>query len=563
LELKHKSKEIVEGDERVHHRGLLRSLGLTGEDLKKPFIGVINTWSEIHPGNVHLRGLAREVKAGVLSAGGMPFEVNTIALCDGICQGHDGMRWVLPSRELIADSMEVVANANRFDALVFLVSCDKIIPAALIAAARLDIPSIVIAGGPMMPGYHKRRGEFIYGNHVRKALMKYKQGKISEEEFEEVETCAYPGPGSCAMMGTANSMACISEALGMSLPGSGTAPAVDIKRKHLAKKTGRQIIRLLGEGILPSQIMSPQAMENAITAQMALGASTNCVLHLLALAHELGYSLDLDVFDKISKKTPLLVNVVPSGKYFLSDFDRAGGVAALLKEVAELLDLDVLTVTGKTLGDNIKAVRVWNRQVIHSLDNPLRSEGGIAVLKGNLAPDGAVVKQSAVAREMYCHQGPARIYESEEEATHAILAGKVKSGDVMVIRFEGPRGGPGMREMLMPTSLLMASGLGSKVALVTDGRFSGATYGPCIGHVSPEAAAGGLIAVAEDGDVISIDIPNRSLELKVAEEELKKRLAGWSRPDEKIKSGYLRSYSQMVGPAHRGAVLAREIEDKK
>ena len=555
MEPKHKSKAIVEGSERVHHRGLLRSLGLTGRDLKKPFVGVVNTWSEIHPGHVHLRELGQEVKQGVLSAGGLPFEVNTIALCDGVCQAHEGMRWALPSREIIADSMEAVTDANGFDAVVLLASCDKIIPAALIAAARLDIPSIVVAGGAMMPGYHERRGRLVYGNDVRKALLGYSKGEVSEEELLEVETCAYPGPGSCAMMGTANSMACLTEALGMALPGNGTAPAVDAKRKQIARDSGRQVLALLAADLVPSRIMSPQAIENAIAVEMAIGASTNCVLHLLALARELGHPLDLEDFDRISRRVPFLVDVVPSGRHFIVDFDRDGGVPALLKEMRDLLNLDVLTVTGDTMAGNIEAAAPGKNKVVRPLAEPLRAEGGIAVLRGNLAPDGAVVKQSGVPPEMLCHQGPARVYESEGEAIQALMAGEVEAGDVIVIRFEGPRGGPGMPEMLMPTSLLMASGLGDRVALVTDGRFSGASYGPCIGHVSPEAMQGGPIAVVENGDLVRIDIPNRRLEVVVTEEELDRRLAAWRRPEAKVKSGYLGAYSRKVGSAHLGAIV--------
>ena len=556
VEPKHKSKDIVEGSERVHHRGLLRSLGLVGSDLKKPFIGVVNTWSEIHPGHVHLRDLAEEVKQGVMSAGGVPFEVNTIALCDGFCQANEGMRWALPSREIIADSMEAVVGANRFDAAVILASCDKIIPAALMAAARMDVPAIVVTGGAMMPGYHAGcGGRLVYGNDVRKALMSYAKGEISDAELLKMETCAYPGPGSCAMMGTANSMACLTEALGMSLPGSGTAPAVDAKRKRLARDSGIQVMALLAAGILPSRIMSPQALENAIAASMAIGASTNCTLHLLALARELGYSLDLDEFDKIGRRVPFLVDVVPSGRHFLVDFDRDGGMPVLLKEMKELLHPDVLTVTGETLAANIEAASSGGRNVIRSLREPLRAEGGIAVLRGSLSPDGAVIKQSGVPPEMLRHQGPARVYESEGEAIHALIAGEIEAGDVIVIRYEGPRGGPGMPEMLMPTSLLMASGLGDRVALVTDGRFSGASYGPCIGHVSPEAMRGGPIAVVENGDLITIDIPNRRLDIDVSEDELEKRMAAWRRPEAKVKSGYLGSYSRRVGSAHLGAII--------
>ncbi len=555
MEPKHQSKTIVEGNERVHHRGLLRSLGLTGSDLRKPFVGVVNTWSEIHPGHLHLRELAQEAKEGILSAGGMPFEVNTIALCDGICQAHEGMRWALPSREIIADSIEAVVAANRFDALVLLASCDKIIPAVLIAAARLDLPSIIVAGGNMMPGRDERHDKYIYGNDVRKTLMKFEKGEASEAELLEVETCAYPGVGSCAMMGTANSMACLTEALGMALPENGTIPAIDARRKHLARESGRQVMDLLAACRRQKRIMLARASKNAIIAEMALGASTNCVLHLLALAHELGCPLDLDTFDAISQRTPYLVDVVPSGKHFMVDFHHAGGMPALLRELRDMLNLDAMTVTGKPLADIVDAAGPGNRKVIQSLEAPILPEGGIAVLRGNLAPDGAVVKQSAVPAEMYRHQGPARVYESENEIIRALMAGEVEPGDVIVIRFEGPSGGPGMPEMLMPTSMLMASGLGDKVALVTDGRFSGASYGPCIGHVAPEAIKGGPIAVVENGDLITIDIPNRSLELEVADEELEHRLAAWRRPPEKVTKGYLSAYSRRVESAHLGAIV--------
>ncbi len=555
MELKHKSKDVTAGDERVHHRGLLRSLGLNGSDLNKPFIGVVNTWSEIHPGHIHLRELAQEVKQGVMAAGGTPFEVNTIAICDGVCQANEGMRWALPSREIIADSMEAIIGANRFDAAVLLASCDKIVPAALMAAARLDIPAIIVTGGAMMPGYQASCSRQVYGNDIRKALMDHTRGKISDTEFLEMENCTYPGPGSCAMMGTANSMACLTEAIGMSLPGSGTAPAVDAKRKRLARNSGKQVLELLARGILPAQIMSRQALDNAIKASMAIGASTNCVLHLLALARELGYKLELETFDVISKRVPFLLDVVPSGKHYVPDFDRDGGMPVLLKEMGELLDTDVMTVTGETLASSLEGAPATTHAVVRPLDNPLRAGGGLAVLRGNLSPNGAIVKQSGVPMEMMRHQGPALVFESEDEAVQALLAEKVKAGDVIVIRYEGPCGGPGMPEMLMPTSLLMASGLGERVALVTDGRFSGTSYGPCIGHVSPEAIKGGPIAVVENGDLISIDIAKRRLDIAVSESELKKRLAAWRQPKPKVTRGYLGRYSKMVGPAHLGAIV--------
>jgi len=555
MDPKHKSKDVTEGDERVHHRGLLRALGLTGSDLKKPFIGIVNTWSEIHPGHVHLRDLAEEVKQGVISAGGTPFEVNTIAICDGVCQANEGMRWALPSREIIADSMEAVIGANRFDAAVLLASCDKIVPAALMAAARLDIPAIIVTGGAMMPGYQASCSRQVYGNDVRKALMNHAKGKISDAEFFEMETCAYPGPGSCAMMGTANSMACLTEAIGMSLPGSGTVPAVDARRKQLARDSGRQIMALLEKGILATHIMSEQALENAITTSMAIGASTNCVLHFLALAHELDLELDLEMFDTISKRVPFVLDVVPSGKYYLSDFDRDGGMPVLLRELGELLHKDVLTVTGDSLAATINAAPAGAHKIVHPLSQPLRPEGGVAVLRGSLSPDGAVVKQSGVPKKMLRHQGPARVYESENEAIRALMANEIEAGDVIVIRYEGPRGGPGMPEMLMPTSLLMASGLGEQVALVTDGRFSGASYGPCIGHVSPEAMRGGPIAVVKNGDLITIDIARRRLDIEISESEMQTRLAGWRQPERKVTRGYLGQYSQRVGPAHLGAIV--------
>jgi len=557
MELKHRSKVVVEGDERAAHRAYLRDLGLSDEEMSKPFIGIINSWGEFHPGHIVLRSFAEEVKKGVLAAGGIPFECNTIALCDGLCMGHSGMKWVLPSRELIADSVEILAEGNRFDALVLMAACDKIVPGMLMGAARVDIPTIMFTGGAMLPGYIPSENKQILSTHAREYLGKFRRGEISQEEFLEVECAAAPTFGSCAGMATANSMSCLAEVLGMSLPGCGTAPAVDAKKRSLAVSTGKQIIEVLRSGLTPSRIMTKDALENAIAAIAALGASTNCILHLLAIAEELGHQLSLKDFDRISQRTPHVTNVWPSGKYFVVDLERAGGVPAVLKEIEPFLHTNTITITGKTLGENINNAKVYHRDVIASRDNPLRRQGGIAILYGNLAPEGAVIKQSAVPEEMMIHEGPAKVYESEEEAMEAILDNQVLPGDVVVIRYEGPKGGPGMREMLMPTATLMGLGLGSSVALVTDGRFSGATRGPCVGHVSPEAADGGLIALVADGDFISINIPQRRLELKVSEEELRERYRKWSGPKLKESRGFLKLYAEKASPAHQGARLKR------
>ncbi len=557
MELKHRSKDVVEGDERACHRAYLRDLGLSDEEIAKPFIGIINSWAEFHPGHIILRPFAEEVKKGVLAAGGIPFECNTIALCDGLCMGHSGMKWVLPSRELIADSVEILANANRFDALVLIAACDKIVPGMLMGAARVDIPAIMFTGGAMLPGYVRSEKREILSTHAREYLGKLRRGEISKEGFLEVECAAAPTFGSCAGMATANSMSCLAEVLGMSLPGCGTAPAVEAKKRSLALQSGKQIIKVLKSGLIPSKIMTEEALENAITAVMALGASTNCVLHLLAIAEELGLKLSLQDFDLISQKTPHIINVWPSGKYFVVDLERAGGIPAVLKEIEPLLHTDAVTITGQTLGENIKGAWVYNREVILSRDKPLHREGGIAILYGNLAPEGAVVKQSAMPEEMKIFEGQAKVYESEEEAMKAMLASQVLPGDVVVIRYEGPKGGPGMREMLMPTATLVGLGLGSSVALVTDGRFSGASRGPCVGHVSPEAAAGGPIALVADGDLISINIPQRRLELKISDEELGERYQKWPGPKLKESRGYLKLYAENASPAHRGARLKR------
>jgi dihydroxy-acid dehydratase len=549
---KPRSHEIVGGLERAGQRGLLHALGLTDNDLSNPFIGIINTWSEINPGHVHLRSLAEAVKLGVASAGGTPFEINTIALCDGIAMGHSGMRVILPSRDLIADSMEVATLANGFDALVLLASCDKIVPAALMATARLNIPSIIVTGGPMMPGKYQDRELAVY--QAREALGQYLKGEIGTDELHEIEASVCPGPGSCSMMGTANSMSCVTEALGMSLPGCATAHAVSSKKAALAKQSGIEIMRLLAEGVLPSMIMTPQAMENAITVAMAMGCSTNVVLHMLALAHELGQDLELEEFDAVSRRTPFICDIKPSGTRSLLALEEAGGVPAAMYELRELLHLGSLTVNGKTIGENISQAENRNPQVIRPLDEPLRPEGGIAVLRGSLSPRGCVVKQSAVSDGMMVHRGPAKVFDGEKAAMRAIRGGQIGPGDVVVIRYEGPRGGPGMPEMLMPTATLMGLGLGDSVSLVTDGRFSGATKGACLGHVSPEAVDGGPIALVADGDMIEIDIPQRRIDLLVAAEELARRKAVWAPPERKLR-GYLRLYADNVGPSHQGCLL--------
>lgn len=557
MELKHRSKSVTEGDERAAHRAYLRDLGLSDEEISKPFIGIINSWGEFHPGHAHLRSLAEEVKKGVLAAGGYPFESNTIALCDGLTMGHKGMKWVLPSRELIADSVELLAEGNRFDALVLMASCDKIVPGMLMGAARVDIPTIMLTGGPMSPGYVRSEGKQIYSTQAREYLGKLRKGEISEEQFFEAECVAAPTYGSCAAMATANSMSCLAEVLGMSLPGCGTALAVESKKRSLAIKTGKQIVEVLKSGLTPSQVMTKDALENAVVAVMALGASTNCVLHLLAIAEELGIPLSLNDFDRIGKQTPHVADVLPSGKYFVADLERAGGIPAVLKEIEPLLHTDAITITRKTIRENIEDAKVYNRAVITPMDEPVHTQGGIAILYGNLAPDGSVIKQSAVPEEMKVHEGPTKVYESEEEAMAALLDNQVVPGDVIVIRYEGPKGGPGMREMLMPTATLVGLGLGSSVALVTDGRFSGATRGPCVGHVSPEAADGGAIALVREGDIISINIPERSIELKVAEEELMERRRTWRGPQVKKTRGFLKLYAERASPAHLGARLQR------
>jgi len=550
-----RSDIMKKGYKKAPHRSLMKACGLKDEDITRPIIGIANAANEIIPGHIHLDRLAKEIKEGIREAGGTPQEFGTIGICDGIAMNHLGMKYSLCTRELIADSIESVAIAHPFDGLVLLTNCDKIIPGMLMAAARLNIPSIIVSGGPMLAGKYK--GEDVDLINVFEGVGKVAIGKMTEKELKELEDVACPGEGCCSGIFTANSMNCLSEALGLALPGNGTILAVSNKRKELARLAGKQIMELVKKDIKPSQIMTKKAFENAITVDMALGCSSNTVLHLLAIANEAGIELDLELFDRISARTPHLCDIAPSGKYHMQDLDEAAGIPALMNELAKknLLNLDELTVSGKIIGENIEGKKIKKKEIIRSLENPLHKEGGIAILRGNLAPNGGVVKQIAVSKEMLKHKGPARVFDSEEEAVEAILGGKIKKGGVIVIRYEGPKGGPGMREMLTPTSAVCGMGLEKEVALITDGRFSGGTRGPCIGHISPEAASGGPIAIVKDGDIISIDIPDKKIDIELSEEEIKERLSKWRAPKPKIKKGYLARYARMVSSADKGAVL--------
>jgi dihydroxy-acid dehydratase len=539
-----RSDEIKRGFKRASHRSLLKALGITDSDMDKPFIAVVNSFTTVVPGHIHLNQIADAVKAGVRVAGGVPFEFNTIAICDGLAMGHEGMRYSLPSRDVIADSVEIMVQAHRFDGMVLVTNCDKVTPGMLIAAARLDVPSIVVTGGPMLAGCFN--GEKVGLAAISEAVGKFVAGEISEEELKRLEDVACPGCGSCSGMYTANTMACLTEALGMSLPGCGTALAVSALKLRIARESGERIFDLIKEDLKPSDIMTEKAFENAIMVDMAIGGSTNAVLHLSAIANEMGVSLPLTLFDEISRRVPHLCNMSPSGPYALEDLDAAGGIPALMKELSSLLHLDAVTVTGKTVEHNIEKARVINAKVIRPLSNPVHKEGGIAILRGNLAPKGAVIKTAAVSSRMLSHKGPAKVFNSEEEAMKAIVGQKIKPGDVVVIRYEGPKGGPGMREMLSPTATISGMGLSESVALITDGRFSGATRGPCIGHVSPEAAEGGPIAILKDGDIIEINIPKRILRVELKEEELENRLKSWKPKPPKIKRGYLAKYSSLL-----------------
>lgn len=563
--MRKRSDELTVGIERSAHRALLYSTGMTRSDFDKPLVAVVNSWNEIVPGHIHLREIAEQVKLGITEVGGVPKEFHTIAVCDGMCQGHLGMQYPLPSRDVIADSIEIMVQSHRFDAMVLIPGCDKIVPGMIMAALRVNIPAIVLTAGPSLTGKY---GEIdvITTTDIREFAGRAQKGEITMEELQQMEEAAIPSAGTCAMMGTANTMSCLAEVLGLTLPGCATALAVGSKKKRMARLTGKRIIGLLEAGITPKDIVTRSALENAIAASMALGGSTNSVLHLMAIAHEAGVKLQLEDFDRISRQVPYICNIKPSGRYALADLDEAGGIPAVLKTIEPHLQKDHLTVTGRTLVENNADIVPPENDVIFPLERPKRAEGGIAILRGNLAPDGAVVKQAGVKPSMYVFQGRARVFHSMEDASEAVSNDKIAEGDVIVIRYEGPKGGPGMREMHMTTSLLVGRGMDEKCALITDGRFSGSTRGPCIGHISPEAAAGGPIAIVEDGDGILIDIPNRRLELLVDDETIRRRLSSVQLL-KKPRSGVLAKYAELVTSADKGAVLitkeSQSEEEKK
>ena len=548
-----RSDIVKKGSTRSAHRSLFHALGYSDEDLKKPMIGIVNSFNEIVPGHGHLREIAEAVKLGVSAAGGMPVEFPAIAICDGIAMGHDGMKYPLASRELIADSIEAMANGHAFDGLVMIPNCDKIVPGMLMAAGRVNIPTVVVSGGPMLAGRWK--GKNISVSTMFEAAGKFESGQLSAAEMEAMEQRACPGCGSCAGLFTANTMNCLTEVLGMGLPGNGTIPAAyQGRRRMLAKEAGRVIMDLVKNDVRPRDIMTLDAFKNAIAVDMAIGGSTNTVLPLPAIAHEAGVDLPLSLFDEISRNACYLTKMSPGGTYHMQDLDEAGGIVAVMKELTKLnlIHTDCKTVTG-TIADRIANARIENPEVIHSVENAYMHKGGIAILKGNLAPDGAVIKESAVDPDLLTYEGTAKCYDSEEEAIKAITGGEIKEGNVVVIRYEGPKGGPGMREMLNPTAVI--TGMGLKVALLTDGRFSGASRGACVGHISPEAMEGGPIGLIEDGDRILVDVPNRKLELLVDDAELARRKAAWKQPEPKVKTGYLSRYARLVTSANTGAVL--------
>jgi dihydroxy-acid dehydratase len=537
-----------------HQRAILKACGVTDSEIDRPFIGVMNSWSEMVPGHVHLRGVAEAVKAGVLAAGGTPFESNTIALCDAFYAGEDS-KYFLPSREIIADSIELVAQTARFDGLVLISSCDKIEPAQLMATARMNIPAIMVTGGPMLPGCCD--GQEVTGADIAVVTTGIRDGiKLEPAPLERLRSSLLGGAGSCFGMGTANTMACLIEALGLCLPYGGCIPATDARRIRLAKESGMRIVELVKQDLKPSDILTQEAIENAITVNEAIGGSTNTFLHLPAMCYEMGRTLTLDLFDQISRNTPCICNIYPTGRYAMHDLDQAGGIPAVMKELARggLLHLESMTVSGQKVGEIVAQANVWDQKVIHPIEDPLHPEGGHAVLRGNLAPDTAVVKQSAMSPNMMNHKGPARVFERMEEAGEAVLADQIEKGDILVIRYEGPRGGPGMREMTYVGFVLRTTGLGDDVAIVTDGRFSGYTRGAAIGHVSPEAAAGGPIAIVQDGDIIEIDLPNRRLHLNVPDEEIRARLLNWQPPRKELR-GWMRRYQALASSASTGAVL--------
>ena len=556
-----RSDNVKTGVDKAPHRSLMKALGWTDREIKMPMIGVVCAQNEIIPGHMELRKIADAVKAGVRESGGNPVEFPVIGVCDGIAMGHQGMTCSLPSRELIADSIEIMATAHQFDALVFIPNCDKIVPGMLMAAARLNLPSIFVSGGPMLAGHVKggdKRGMSL--SSMFEAVGKHAAGTMSDEELLEWENSACPTCGSCSGMYTANSMNCLTEAIGMGLPGNGTIPAVYSERIRLAKEAGYQVMELLKNDIRPSQILTEKAFYNALSVDMALGCSTNTMLHLPAIAHEAGIDIDIFKANEISAKVPNLCHLAPAGPHHIEDFYLAGGVMAVMKELSKknLLDLSLMTVTGKPIGDSVEKARNTDPEVIRPIDNPYSQTGGIAVLSGSLAPDGAVVKRSAVAPEMLSHKGPARVFNSEEEAIKAIFGKEIKPGDVIIIRYEGPKGGPGMREMLSPTSAIAGMGLDKSVALITDGRFSGATRGASIGHVSPEAASSGPIALVEEGDMINIDIDNHTLDILVDEKVLEERRKNLRPFESRVKTGYLYRYSKHVTSARQGAIIREE-----
>jgi len=549
-----RSDVVKKGVIRAPHRSLLKALGITDEEMVKPFIGVAQAANEIIPGHLHLKRIAQAAKDGIRMAGGVPFEFSTIGICDGIAMNHEGMKYPLPSRELIADSIEVMAKAHAFDALVLVPNCDKIVPGMIMGAIRVNIPTILVSGGPMLAGFYQ--GKNIALSNVFEAVGKFQTHSISEQELKEVEDYACPGVGSCAGLYTANSMNIFAEAVGIALPGNGTIPAVDARRIRLAKHAGMKIMELLKKDVKFLDIITKKAIENAIAVEMALGGSSNTMLHSLAIAFVAGISFDIDDFNRIREQVPQLCSLSPAGSYHIQDLDRAGGISALIKELnkKKIINLGEITVTGQNIGQNVENAHILDNKVIRTIENSYNPKGGIVFLKGNLAPQGGVVKSSAVHSDMLKHQGPARVFNSEEESTKAILEGKIKKGDVIVIRYEGPKGGPGMREMLTATSAIAGMGLDKEVALITDGRFSGATRGASIGHIAPEAAMRGPIAIVEEGDIIEIDIPEKKLNIKLEEDEIKERLKRLKVPEPKVKSGYLKYYTNFVGPADKGAV---------
>ena len=552
------SDHVKKGMQQAPHRSLFNALGYTKEEMERPLVGIVSSYNEIVPGHMNLDKITQAVKMGVAMAGGTPVVFPAIAVCDGIAMGHTGMKYSLVTRELIADSTECMAKAHQFDALVMIPNCDKNVPGLLMAAARINVPTVFVSGGPMLAGHVK--GQKTSLSSMFEAVGEYSAGKLTADDVCEFEEKVCPTCGSCSGMYTANSMNCLTEVLGMGLRGNGTIPAVYSERIRLAKHAGMQVMEMYRQNIRPRDIMTEDAILNALTVDMALGCSTNSMLHLPAIAHEIGMDFDITFANEISAKTPNLCHLAPAGPTYMEDLNEAGGVYAVMNELNKLglLHTDCMTVTGKTVGENIKDCVNLNPEVIRPVENPYSKTGGLAVLTGNLAPDGSVVKRSAVVPEMMVHEGPARVFECEEDACEAILSGKIKEGDVVVIRYEGPKGGPGMREMLNPTSEIAGMGLGSTVALITDGRFSGASRGASIGHVSPEAAVGGPIALVEEGDIIKINIPENRLELAVSDEELARRKANWTPREPKVKTGYLARYASMVTSGNRGAILVSE-----